>query len=199
MDGNSKPDKAKRRTLVLATSAVGAIGGVAVAIPFIASMLPSERAKAAGAPVEVDISKVEPGMMITVEWRGRPIWIIHRTKEMLDNIPKMNEKVADPNSEMPLQPKYVDKNNRALKPEWLVLIGICSHLGCSPSEKLKVGADSGLGADWLGGFYCPCHGSKFDVAGRVLKSMPAPKNLEVPPYTFLSDTRLMVGVDSKGA
>jgi ubiquinol-cytochrome c reductase iron-sulfur subunit len=149
--------------------------------------------------VEVDISKVEPGMMITVEWRGQPVWIVHRTSEMLANIPKLNDRVADPESTQPLQPSYVGKETRSIKPEYLVLVGICSHLGCSPTEKLKIGADSGLGDDWLGGFYCPCHGSKFDVSGRVLKGMPAPVNLKVPPYTYLSDTRLLIGQDSKGA
>jgi len=198
MANSSSPSGGKRRFLLAATSVVGGIGAVAVAVPFVRSMTPSARARAAGAPVEVDISKVEPGMMITVEWRGQPVWIVHRTAEMLANIPKMNDRVADPESSQPLQPAYVNKENRAIKPDYLVLVGICSHLGCSPTEKLKIGADSGLGDDWLGGFYCPCHGSKFDVAGRVLKGMPAPVNLKVPPYTFLSDTRILIGQD-KGA
>ena len=200
MGNSSGADGGKRRFLLLAaTSVVGGVGAVAVAVPFIKSMTPSARARAAGAPVEVDISKVEPGMMITVEWRGQPVWIVHRTPEMLANIPKLNDRVADPESAQPLQPAYVDKETRSIKPEYLVLVGICSHLGCSPTEKLKIGADSGLGDDWLGGFYCPCHGSKFDVSGRVLKGMPAPVNLKVPPYTYLSDTRLLIGQDSKGA
>lgn len=200
MTNSSAPSGGKRRFLLLAaTSVVGGVGAVAVAVPFIKSMTPSARARAAGAPVEVDISKVEPGMMITVEWRGQPVWIVHRTPEMLANIPKLNERVADPESAQPLQPSYVGKETRSIKPEYLVLVGICSHLGCSPTEKLKIGADSGLGDDWLGGFYCPCHGSKFDVSGRVLKGMPAPVNLKVPPYTYLSDTRLLIGQDSKGA
>lgn len=200
MTNSSAPSGGKRRFLLLAaTSVVGGVGAVAVAVPFIKSMTPSARARAAGAPVEVDISKVEPGMMITVEWRGQPVWIVHRTPEMLANIPKLNERVADPESTQPLQPSYVGKETRSIKPEYLVLVGICSHLGCSPTEKLKIGADSGLGDDWLGGFYCPCHGSKFDVSGRVLKGMPAPVNLKVPPYTYLSDTRLLIGQDSKGA
>jgi ubiquinol-cytochrome c reductase iron-sulfur subunit len=162
-------------------------------------MSPSARARAAGAPVEVDVSKLEPGMMITVEWRGRPVWIIHRTREMLDNLPKMDERVADPLSRQSEQPEYAANETRARNPEYLVLVGICTHLGCSPSEKLKAGPDSGLGDDWLGGFYCPCHGSKFDLAGRVLKGMPAPTNLSVPPYQFITDTRLLIGEDSKGA
>ncbi len=200
MGNSSAPSGGKRRFLLLAaTSVVGGVGAVAVAVPFVKSMTPSARARAAGAPVEVDISKVEPGMMITVEWRGQPVWIVHRTPEMLANIPKLNDRVADPESTQPLQPSYVGKETRSIKPEYLVLVGICSHLGCSPSEKLKIGADSGLGDDWLGGFYCPCHGSKFDVSGRVLKGMPAPVNLKVPPYTYLSDTRLLIGQDSKGA
>lgn len=196
MANSSSPSGSKRRFLLtVATAAVGGAGAVAVAVPFVRSMNPSARARAAGAPVEVDISKVEPGMMITVEWRGQPVWIVHRTPEMLANIPKMNDRVADPESSQPLQPAYVDKETRSIKPDYLVLVGICSHLGCSPTEKLKIGADSGLGDEWLGGFYCPCHGSKFDVSGRVLKGMPAPVNLKVPPYTFLSDSRILIGQD----
>jgi len=199
MGNSSAPDGSKRRFLVAATSVVGGIGAVAVAVPFVRTMLPSARARAAGAPVEVDISKLEPGMMVTVEWRGQPVWIIHRTPQMLESIPKMNDRVADPESTQPLQPSYVGKETRSIKPDYIVLVGICSHLGCSPSEKLKIGADSGLGDEWLGGFYCPCHGSKFDVSGRVLKGMPAPVNLKVPPYTYLTDTRILIGQDSKGA
>ena len=199
MSQSNAPLSGTRRTLLLATSAIGAVGVVAVAVPFVLSMTPSARARAAGAPVEVDIGKVEPGMMITVEWRGRPVWIIHRTKEMLDALPKMDERVADPKSDQPLQPEYAKNESRALKPKYLIVVGICSHLGCSPTEKLKAGADSGLGDDWLGGFLCPCHGSKFDLAGRVFKGMPAPVNLTIPPYKYLTDTRLLIGEDSKGA
>jgi ubiquinol-cytochrome c reductase iron-sulfur subunit len=199
MGNPSGPNGSKRRFLVAATSVVGGIGSAAVAVPFIVSMTPSARARAAGAPIEVDIARLEPGMMVTVEWRGQPVWIIHRTAEMLANITKQNERVADPESTQPLQPSYVGKETRSIKPEYVVLVGICSHLGCSPSEKFKVGADSGLGEDWLGGFFCPCHGSKFDLSGRVLKGMPAPVNLKVPPYTYLSDTRILIGQDSKGA
>ena len=199
MSQSKAPVSGSRRTLIIATGALGAVGAVAVAAPFVLSMTPSARARAAGAPVEVDISKVEPGMMITVEWRGRPVWIIHRTQEMLDALPKMDERVADPQSNQPLQPEYAKNESRALKPEYLVIVGICSHLGCSPSEKMKAGPDSGLGDDWLGGFFCPCHGSKFDLAGRVFKGMPAPVNLTIPPYKYLTDTRLIIGEDAKGA
>ena len=199
MSQSKAPVSGSRRTLIIATGALGAVGAVAVAAPFVLSMTPSARARAAGAPVEVDISKVEPGMMITVEWRGRPVWIIHRTQEMLDALPKMDERVADPQSNQPLQPEYAKNESRALKPKYLVIVGICSHLGCSPSEKMKAGPDSGLGDDWLGGFFCPCHGSKFDLAGRVFKGMPAPVNLTIPPYKYLTDTRLIIGEDAKGA
>jgi len=149
--------------------------------------------------VEVDISKLEPGMMITVEWRGRPVWIIHRTKEMIDALPKAVEKVADPESNQPQQPEYAKNATRSLKPDIAVIVGICTHLGCSPTAKMKIGPESDMGDDWPGGFYCPCHGSKFDLAGRVFKGMPAPINLAVPPHTYLTDTRLVVGQDKKGA
>ncbi|MCW5623801.1 MAG: ubiquinol-cytochrome c reductase iron-sulfur subunit [Burkholderiales bacterium] len=197
MGDKAAPPSNSRRYLLWAGGAVGAVGAVSVATPFVLTMTPSARALAAGAPVEVDLSKIEPGMMVTVEWRGVPVWIIHRTPEMLAAIPKLNDKVADPESTQSVQPDDVNKEQRSIKPEWLVLVGICTHLGCSPSEKLKAGADSGLGDDWMGGFYCPCHGSKFDVAGRVFKGMPAPLNLKVPPYRYLSDTHLVVGEDAK--
>ncbi|MBI1398106.1 MAG: ubiquinol-cytochrome c reductase iron-sulfur subunit [Betaproteobacteria bacterium] len=195
----SAPDGKKRRFLVAATSVVGAVGAAFVATPFLVSMSPSQRAKAAGAPVEVDISKLEPGMLITVEWRGRPVWVLRRTKEMLESLTKDTDKIADPDSEQPLQPDYARNPTRSIKPEVMVMVGICSHLGCSPSEKLKIGPDSGLGDDWPGGFLCPCHGSKFDLAGRVFKGMPAPVNLTVPPYMYLTDSRLLIGEDKKGA
>jgi ubiquinol-cytochrome c reductase iron-sulfur subunit len=162
-------------------------------------MLPSERAKAAGAPVEVDISKLEPGQMMTVEWRGKPVWIINRSKEMLETLSKLADTVADPKSSKTMQPDYCKNETRSIKPEVLVAVGICTHLGCSPSSKFKKGAEEGMGAEWLGGFLCPCHGSKFDFAGRVFKSMPAPDNLEVPPHTYLTDTRILIGEDKKGA
>jgi len=191
-------DRRKRRFLLAATSVAGGVAGVAVAVPFVASMNPSARARAAGAPVEVDLSKVERGMMVTVEWRGQPVWVVHRTREMIDSLPRLDGTVADPKSSMPMQPDYAKNEARSIKPEYLVLVGICTHLGCSPSQKLAPGAESGLGEDWPGGFFCPCHGSKFDLAGRVYKGAPAPVNLNVPPHTYLSDTRLLIGEDSKG-
>jgi ubiquinol-cytochrome c reductase iron-sulfur subunit len=194
-----KVDQGKRRMLIVATSVAGAAGGIGVALPFVLSMTPSARARAAGAPVELDLSKIEPGMMVTVEWRGKPVWVLHRTEAMLKALPATDSDVADPASKMPMQPAYAANEQRSIKPEYLVLIGICTHLGCSPSQKLEAGAESGLGADWHGGFFCPCHGSKFDLAGRVFKGAPAPANLEVPPHTYLSDSRLLIGEDSKGA
>jgi len=196
---DSNVDRRKRRFLLAATSVAGGVAGVAVAVPFVASMNPSARARAAGAPVEVDLSRVEPGMMLTVEWRGQPVWIVHRTREMIDSLPKLDGAVVDPGSSMPMQPDYAKNEVRSIKPEYLVLVGICTHLGCSPSQKLAPGTESGLGDEWPGGFFCPCHGSKFDLAGRVYKGVPAPVNLRVPPYTYLSDTRLLIGEDSKGA
>jgi len=193
--GESTVDGGKRRFLLAASGVGGGIAVAAAAVPFFASMLPSARARAAGAPVEADVSKVEPGMMIRSEWRGQPIFIVHRTQEMLEDIKKMDARVADPDSDASVQPAYAKNEYRSLKPEYLIVSGICTHLGCSPSGKLQTGIDSGLGADWLGGFYCPCHGSKFDLAGRVFKDVPAPTNLKVPPYKFLSDTRLLIGED----
>lgn len=191
-------DQSKRRFLVAATAAMGGVAGAAVAVPFITSMLPSERAKAAGAPVEVDISKIEPGAMITVEWRGKPVWIINRSKDMLDGLSKVNDKLTDPDLGVPQQPEYAKNATRSRKPELMVLVGICTHLGCSPTSKLHAG-EEGMGTDWPGGFFCPCHGSKFDLSGRVFKGSPAPINLEVPPHYYLSDARLLIGEDGKGA
>lgn len=189
-----------RRQLLLVTSAAGGVAAAAAAVPFVASLTPSERAKAAGAPVEVDISKLAPGQMMTVEWRGKPVWIINRTKEMLESLKKTDSEVSDPNSDKPMQPEYAKNETRSIKPEILVAVGICTHLGCSPSDKFKTGAESGVSADWPGGFLCPCHGSTFDLAGRVFKSKPAPTNLEVPPHKYLSDARLLIGADdSAGA
>jgi ubiquinol-cytochrome c reductase iron-sulfur subunit len=191
-------DQGKRRFLVAATSVAGGVAAGAVAVPFVASMLPSERALAAGAPVEADISALAPGEMLTVEWRGKPVWIVRRTQEMLDSIKKAEDKVADPASKKPMQPAYAKNEYRAIKPEYLVLVGICTHLGCSPVDKLKAQPEQ-FEASWQGGFYCPCHGSLFDLAGRVYKNKPAPDNLEVPPHKFLSETRILIGDDSKGA
>ncbi len=186
-----------RRQLLLVTSAAGGVAVAAAAVPFVASLTPSERAKAAGAPVEVDISKLAPGQMMTVEWRGKPVWIINRTKEMLDSLKKTESEVSDPNSEKPMQPEYAKNEGRSIKPEILVAVGICTHLGCSPSDKFKTGAESGVSNDWPGGFLCPCHGSPFDMAGRVYKNKPAPDNLEIPPHKYVADTKILIGEDGK--
>jgi len=196
---DSNVDSGKRRFLLAATSVMGGVAGVAVAVPFVMSMTPSARARAAGAPVEVDISKVEPGMMITIEWRGKPGQNRAPQPEPLASQPKHDAEIADPKSSVKQQHDYARNEWRSIKPEYLVLVGICTHLGCSPSQKLTAGSDSGLGSNWPGGFFCPCHGSKFDLAGRVFKGVPAPINLEVPPYAYLSDTRLIIGSDGKGA
>lgn len=190
-----EPMDENRRQLLVATSVVGGAGAVALAAPFVVSFAPSERAKAAGAPVEADLSKVAPGEMMVVEWRGKPIWILHRTPAMLESLKKVREKLSDPDSEKSIQPAYAKNEHRSIKPEFLIVEGICTHLGCSPSAKFQVGEASGLGADWVGGYLCPCHGSMFDLAGRVFKSMPAPLNLPVPPHKYLSDTRVLIGDD----
>jgi ubiquinol-cytochrome c reductase iron-sulfur subunit len=198
MSTEAKVDCGRRR-LVIATAAVGGAGAVAALVPFLSSMLPSERAKAAGAPVEVDVGSIGPGQMITVEWRGKPVWIFNRNQEMLDTLPKLDDVVADPKSDVKQQPDYCKNETRSIKPNLLVAVGICTHLGCSPSSKFKKGGEDGMAADWPGGFLCPCHGSTFDFAGRVYKSKPAPTNLEVPPHTYLTDTRILIGEDKKGA
>jgi ubiquinol-cytochrome c reductase iron-sulfur subunit len=197
MSDDKQVDKT-RRNLVIATCAAGGAAGVAAAVPFAASWLPSERAKAGGAPIVADISALEPGQSMTVEWRSKPVWIIRRTKEMLDSLPSVDGKLSDPASDVPMQPEYAKNEFRSIKPEVLVLVGICTHLGCSPQAK-PVEDKAEMGADWTGGFLCPCHGSKFDLAGRVYKGAPAPVNLEVPKYIYLSDTRILIGDDSKGA
>ena len=189
-------NKDKRRFLIGATSVVGGIGVAAVATPFAMSLFPSERAKAAGAPIEVDISKIEPGQKINVAWRGKPCWLLNRTKAMLDSLPKMDSRVADPKSEVPHQPPYCKNEARSIKPELWVAVGICTHLGCSPTFRPEV-APADLGPDWLGGFFCPCHQSKFDLAGRVFEGVPAPTNLVIPPYRYASDTQVVVGEDPK--
>ena len=187
-----------RRNMIVATGAVAGAVGAGVAVPFAWSWWPSERAKAAGAPVEADISALAPGEMQVVEWRGKPVWILRRTKEMQEAVAKADDKVSDPKSEVPVQPEYAKNELRSIKPELLVLVGICSHLGCSPQAK-GAEAKAEMGGDWAGGFLCPCHGSKFDLAGRVYKGSPAPVNLEVPPYTYLSDSKILIGDDKKGA
>jgi ubiquinol-cytochrome c reductase iron-sulfur subunit len=193
-------DQGKRQFLVAATGVTGGIATVVAGVyPFAASMLPSDRAKAAGAPVEADIGGLAPGEMTTFEWRGKPVWIVRRTKEMLDAIKQSDPKVADPKSERKpseLTPEYARNEFRSIKPEYLVVVGICSHLGCSPVDKFKAQPEAFEG-DWKGGFYCPCHGSLFDLAGRVYKNKPAPDNLTVPKHKYLTDTKLLIGEDTK--
>lgn len=191
-------DKRKRRFVIGATSAVGGIGVAGAATPFVLSLFPSERAKAAGAPVEVDISKLEPGQKIDVEWRGKVVWIINRTKPMLDGLPKLDGKLADPKSGQPQQPDYAKNATRSIKPEVFVAVGICTHLGCSPTYRPEV-APADLGGDWLGGFFCPCHQSKFDLAGRVYAGVPAPTNLVIPPHKYVGETKIVIGDDGKSA
>ena len=191
----SNVDLGKRRFLTATTSAVGGVGAAFVAWPFLASMQPSAKAKAAGAPVEVDISKIQPGQMLTVEWRGKPVWIVQRPKEALDNLATLGTDILrDPDSAEEQQPAYAKNTNRSIREDILVAVGICTHLGCAPTYRPEVGP-ADLGADWKGGFFCPCHGSKFDLSGRVYQSVPAPLNLAVPPHSYLSDTRIIVGVD----
>lgn len=193
---NSPPADKNRRNLLIATAAVGGVGFVGAAVPFVASMTPSERARALGAPVEVDIGGTKPGELQVVEWRGKPVWVLHRTPEMIEDVRKDDAIVADPESEVPQQPDYARNELRSIKPDFLVLVGVCTHLGCSP--QLKTAEDKPeMGAEWNGGFYCPCHGSKFDLAGRVYKGVPAPINLLVPPYMYVSDTKILVGSDKK--
>ena len=191
-------NKEKRRFLIGATSVVAGVGAIAVATPFVMSLWPSEGAKAAGAPVEVDTGKIEPGMKINVKWRGKPIWLLNRTSAMLATLPKMDDRVADPKSSVPHQPPYCKNETRSIKPNLWVAIGICTHLGCSPTFRPEV-APADLGPEWLGGFFCPCHQSKFDLAGRVFKGVPAPTNLVIPPYKYLSDTLVVIGEDTKGS
>jgi ubiquinol-cytochrome c reductase iron-sulfur subunit len=199
MSDQSKVNRS-RRNLVIASAGVGGAAAIGTALPFAASMLPSERARALGAPVEADVSQLAPGEKLTVEWRGQPVWIVRRTKEMLEGVKKADSKVADPESKRKseLTPVYARNEYRSIKPEYLVVVGICSHLGCSPQDRFKAGAEA-FEQDWSGGFYCSCHGSLFDLAGRVYKNKPAPDNLKVPPYTYLSDTRILIGEDKKGA
>jgi ubiquinol-cytochrome c reductase iron-sulfur subunit len=192
------PDQGKRRFLLTATTLATGVAAGAAAVPFVGSMLPSERAKAAGAPVEVDISDLAPGQKKIVEWRGKPVWVVRRTPEMLKAIEADEDRVADPDSKRSAQPAYAKNDFRSLKPEYLVVVGICTHLGCSPVDRFDAQPQP-FEADWRGGFYCPCHGSLFDLAGRVYKNKPAPDNLAVPPYKFLSETTLLIGEDTQGA
>jgi ubiquinol-cytochrome c reductase iron-sulfur subunit len=196
---NDAIDPGRRNWIGIACGA-GAVGAGFAAVPFVSSFAPSERAKAAGAAVEVDISALKPGEMQTVEWRGKPVWILKRTPEQLESLKKTDAQVADPKSlRKPdeLTPEYARNEHRSRKPEILVAVGICSHLGCSPSAKLAAGAQPSLPEDWQGGFFCPCHGSTFDLAGRVYKNKPAPDNLEVPPHMYLSDSKLLIGEDKQ--
>jgi ubiquinol-cytochrome c reductase iron-sulfur subunit len=196
---NGQPD-ASKRTWLIASTCVGAVGGAAAVVPFVSSFQPSEKAKAAGAAVEADISALKPGEKMVVEWRGKPVWIVRRTPEQLAALPKLNPQLADPKSERkPAEqaPEYARNEVRSIKPEIFVTVGICTHLGCSPSDKFQTGAQPSLPDDWQGGFFCPCHGSTFDMAGRVYKNKPAPDNLEVPPHMYLSETKLLIGDDKK--
>lgn len=186
-----------KRVWLIASGCAGVVGGAAVAVPFVSSFAPSERARAAGAPVEVDISGLRPGEKMTVEWRGKPVWVIRRTPEQLADLPKMSPELADPDSQrnLELTPEYARNEHRSIKPEFMVAVGICTHLGCSPSDRFAPGPQPSLPADWRGGFFCACHGSTFDMAGRVFRNKPAPDNLEVPPHMYLSETRLLIGED----
>lgn len=192
---NMSADTSKRRFLINMTGAVGGIAAAGTAIPFVVSMMPSARAKAAGAPVEVDISKLEPGMLLTEEWRGKPVWVLNRTKEMLELLGKHEGKLTDPASENAAQqPEYCRNPTRSIKPEYLVVVGICTHLGCSPTFRKEI-APADLGPDWTGGWFCPCHGSRFDLAARVFDGSPAPTNLVIPPHKYLSETKVLIGED----
>ncbi len=195
---NGDVSQGRRRFLIGATSVVGGVGVVGAAVPFLGSWNPSAKAEAAGAPVTVNIDKLEPGQQITVEWRGKPVWIIRRTEEMLQNIEKLNDRVKDPQSETEMQPSYIEGIYRSLKPEIAVIVGLCTHLGCVPSYRPEV-APADLGDEWLGGLFCPCHGSKYDLAGRVYSAQPAPDNLEVPPYRYDNDSMLTIGLDPEAA
>ena len=192
-------DEKRRRLLLIGTSAAATAVGVGVAAPFLASWFPSARALAAGAPVEFDLSKMEPGQQVTVEWRGKPVWVLRRTPEMLDGLTKHDGVLADPESKDAEQPDYIKGPTRSIKPEILIATGVCTHLGCSPTLKKEIGAASDMGADWPGGYYCPCHNSRFDLAARVFKGSPAPKNLVIPPHRYASDAVVVIGEDTKGA
>jgi ubiquinol-cytochrome c reductase iron-sulfur subunit len=188
-----------RRTWIAITCGIGAAGGAAVAVPFVSTFAPSERARAAGAPVQVDISGLQPGEKLTVEWRGKPVWIVRRTPAQLETLKKLDALLADPQSERSGSetPAYARNPGRSIKPEYFVGVGICTHLGCSPSDRFAAGPQPSLPDDWAGGFFCPCHGSTFDMAGRVYKNKPAPDNLAVPPHQYVSATTLLIGEDRK--
>lgn len=185
-------DASRRRFLITATSVVGSFGVAFAATPFLASWKPSAKAQAAGAPVEVDISKLEPAQQLTIEWRGKPIWIIRRTESMIESLPAIDKRLRDPSSLEPQQPEYAQNETRSIKPEFFIAIGICTHLGCVPTYRPDIG---GVETNWPGGFFCPCHGSKFDLAGRVFQGVPAPLNLEIPPHHYLTDSVVLIGKD----
>ena len=192
-------DRRKRRILTAAATVVGGVGVAYVATPFILSMDPSAKAQAAGAPVDVDISKLRVGQLLTVEWRGKPVWILNRSQEMLERMTQITDQLRDPHSdELTQQPTYAKNDYRSIKPEIMVMVGICTHLGCAPTYRPEL-APPDLGAEWKGGFFCPCHGSRYDLAGRVYAGVPAPSNLKVPPYRFVTDTRILIGVDPEHA
>ena len=194
---NAPVNTGRRRFLTWSTAVVGGVGAAFAAVPFIASWNPSEKAKAAGAPVEVDVSKVEPGQLIRVEWRGKPVWVVRRSQATLDSLPKLDSLLRDPDSDEPQQPEYAHNGYRSIKPELLVTVGICTHLGCSPTYLPDSFGEQVQGV--TSGFFCPCHGSKFDMAGRVFKNVPAPLNLEIPPYYYINDATILVGEDGEGA
>ena len=189
----------RRKFLTAATSAVGVAGAVGIAVPFVGSWNPSAKAKAAGAPVKADIGKLEPGQMVVVEWRGKPVYVLHRTETQLADLPRLNDQLKDPDSVISVQPDYISGIDRSIRPEILVVEGLCTHLGCAPKFRPEVGAADLGGDEWLGGFFCPCHGSKFDLSGRVYAGVPASANLIVPPHSFEGDNVLVIGVDSEAA
>ncbi|MEY4195855.1 MAG: hypothetical protein RLZZ226_2223 [Pseudomonadota bacterium] len=190
-------DNDKRRFLTQTATVIGAVGAGLAAIPFVSSMRPSARAEALGAPVEVDVSKLEPGQLVRVLWRGKPVWVLRRPEEVLAALPRLDDKLLDPASNSSEQPDSSRNRHRSIKPEVFVALGVCTHLGCSPLYRPEV-APADLGSDWQGGFFCPCHGSRFDLAGRVYKGVPAPSNLEIPPYRYVSDARIVIGEGDKG-
>lgn len=199
MSADGEVDRAKRRILLGTAAAMGSVGAAYVAVPFIMSMDPSAKAQAAGAPVEVDVSKMDYGQLLTVEWRGKPVWILRRNQAMLDDLNKLKDQLRDADSQEPSQqPRYAQNAYRSIKPEYMVMIGICTHLGCAPTYRPDL-APADLGDQWRGGFFCPCHGSRYDLAGRVFAGVPAPSNLQVPPYRFVADTHILIGVDPERA
>lgn len=196
---NEGVNQDRRWFLIGSTAAVGAVGAAAVAVPFVKAWNPSARAKAAGAPIKVDISKLSPGERVIAEWRSKPIWIVRRTEQSLADLQKLDGSLRDPKSEMEQQPTYAQNSHRSIKDEYLVLVGLCTHLGCSPTYRPELGAQDLGGDSWLGGFFCPCHGSKFDLAGRVFQGVPAPYNLEVPPHFYEDENTIVIGVEGETA